>query len=314
MPQVKCEYCGSFIDETADKCPNCGAVNANFKRIVSDTPSTIEELQDWYRARNLPDENITRFFIGKDVREPRAFGIYKDGSEYIVYKNKADGSRAVRYKGTDEAYAVNELYLKLKSEILNQKSRNATRMSSRGASNRSPLNTAIFVPLAVIFAIASVIFSTIIPSYFIALAGIMITIGMVFFRKNPTVYIVIAVIIFITSVTAYTIGARSAHRYDGYYFNGNNYFYRQGDDIYCYDNDWYYYDTYDDFVEYYPDTTFVSDEYRNNENYTDFSDTYYYEDYKNSDSDSSDWSSDSDYDWDSGSDWDSGGSDWDSDW
>ena len=40
---------------------------------------------------------------------------------FIVYKNKADGTRAVRYKGTDEAYAVNELYLKLKDEILNQK-------------------------------------------------------------------------------------------------------------------------------------------------------------------------------------------------
>ena len=35
----------------------------------------------------------------------------------MVYKNKADGSRAVRYSGPDEAYAVRELYLKLKSEV-----------------------------------------------------------------------------------------------------------------------------------------------------------------------------------------------------
>ena len=61
------------------------------------------------------------FFIGIDYRQPRAFGIYQAGNEFIVYKNKADGTRAVRYQGTDEAYAVNELYLKLKDEILNQK-------------------------------------------------------------------------------------------------------------------------------------------------------------------------------------------------
>lgn len=35
----------------------------------------------------------------------------------MVYKNKDDGSRAIRYRGKDEAYAVNELYLKLKSEV-----------------------------------------------------------------------------------------------------------------------------------------------------------------------------------------------------
>ena len=108
MPQVKCEFCGAYIDETAEKCPNCGAVNTNFKRIVSDTPRTIEELKEWYMARKLPPESVTRFFIGKNVEEPKAFGIYKDGSNFIVYKNKADGSRAIRYKGTDEDYAVND--------------------------------------------------------------------------------------------------------------------------------------------------------------------------------------------------------------
>ena len=125
MPQIKCEYCGSYIEETDRKCPYCNAVNRNFKRVVSGTPKTIEELKQWYENRNLPPEEVTRFFIGRDVREARAFGIYQDGSDFIVYKNKNDGSRAIRYQGTDEAYAVNELYLKLKSEILNQKSRHA---------------------------------------------------------------------------------------------------------------------------------------------------------------------------------------------
>ena len=40
---------------------------------------------------------------------------------YVVYKNKDTGIRAIRYKGKDEAFAVNELYLRLKKEILNQK-------------------------------------------------------------------------------------------------------------------------------------------------------------------------------------------------
>lgn len=67
---------------------------------------------------------MTRFFIGEDYKEPKAFGIYQDGNRFIVYKNKADGSRAIRYDGLDEAYAVNEIYLKLKEEIANQKARN----------------------------------------------------------------------------------------------------------------------------------------------------------------------------------------------
>ena len=120
MPQVKCEFCGAYIDETAEKCPNCGAVNTNFKRIVSDTPRTIEELKEWYMARKLPPESVTRFFIGKNVEEPKAFGIYKDGSNFIVYKNKADGQRAIRYQGPDEAFAVSELFAKLLEECHNR--------------------------------------------------------------------------------------------------------------------------------------------------------------------------------------------------
>ena len=57
-----------------------------------------------------------RFFIGTDERSPRAFGIYRDGNEFVVYKNKADGSRAERYRGPDEAFAVKELFDKLTEE------------------------------------------------------------------------------------------------------------------------------------------------------------------------------------------------------
>lgn len=84
---------------------------------------TIEELKQWYIDAHLPPENITRFFIGKNCKEKKAFGIYKDTNtgHFVVYKNKANGVRAIRYEGFDEAFAVNELYLRLKQEIANQK-------------------------------------------------------------------------------------------------------------------------------------------------------------------------------------------------
>ena len=65
MAKIKCEYCDTFIDDTQERCDNCGAVNSNHKRVANDTPKTIEELQAWYVARKLPPEHITRFFIGK---------------------------------------------------------------------------------------------------------------------------------------------------------------------------------------------------------------------------------------------------------
>ena len=57
-----------------------------------------------------------RFFVGEDFKEPKAFGIYQDGDDFVVYKNKANGQRAVRYRGPDEAYAVSELFQKLLEE------------------------------------------------------------------------------------------------------------------------------------------------------------------------------------------------------
>lgn len=90
-------------------------------------PRTIEELQLWYMYHNLPPANITRFFIGIDYKEPRAYGIYKQGEQVIVYKNKDDGTRAIRYEGTDEAYAVNEIWLKLKERIAEEKEKNHPR-------------------------------------------------------------------------------------------------------------------------------------------------------------------------------------------
>ena len=72
----------------------------------------MEELKAYCIARKLPLDRL-RFFIGEDYREPRAFGIYREGTDFVVYKNKADGSRFVRYRGPDEEKAVGELFEKL---------------------------------------------------------------------------------------------------------------------------------------------------------------------------------------------------------
>ena len=118
--RIKCDYCGSVFEDTLDRCPSCGAANA--KRIVSDNkPRTIEELAQWYIDRNLPPAEVTRFFIGRNYTEPRAFGIYRnEQGEFVVYKNKDDGTRAIRYQGFDEAYAVNELWLNSTSKSIKQ--------------------------------------------------------------------------------------------------------------------------------------------------------------------------------------------------
>ena len=127
--KIKCDYCDKEIDDSLEKCPNCGAPNKNYKRVGNRVPTTIEELKQWYADHNLPSSNVTRFFIGEDYKEPKAFGIYKDDKtgNFVVYKNKDTGVRKIRYEGKDEKYAVNELYLRLKEEIFNQKSRNHSR-------------------------------------------------------------------------------------------------------------------------------------------------------------------------------------------
>ena len=158
-----CNYCGTVISKSDQKCPTCGAILAEKTPKANKTPRTIKELKQWYIDKNLPGENITRFFIGQDYKNPRAFGIYKDEEtgNFIVYKNKADGSRAIRYQGTDEAYAVRELYLKLKQEIQNQKSHNQSSYSKR--KYRSGISVVFLISIIffiiVFAAIISIIFN-----------------------------------------------------------------------------------------------------------------------------------------------------------
>lgn len=61
--KIKCDYCGSFIDDTDDICPHCGGVNEHVMRSADGIPKTVEELQAFCRAKNLPLTQM-RFYIG----------------------------------------------------------------------------------------------------------------------------------------------------------------------------------------------------------------------------------------------------------
>ena len=149
---IKCENCGNFYPETDAKCPACGA--ANPRAAQADVPKTIEELKAFCRSKNMPLERM-RFFIGEDYREPKAFGIYKDENDrFVVYKNKADGSRAVRYEGPDEAYAVNELYQKLKSEVALRREQSAAQRTPMAARRQRRQACWIAAILIVVVAVA----------------------------------------------------------------------------------------------------------------------------------------------------------------
>ena len=110
-----CAYCGAPVSSSSATCPHCGAANPLYvvpARGTPMTPRTVEELKEYCQVRAIPLDRL-RYFIGQDYRQPRAFGIYRVGADFVVYKNKADGSRFVRYRGPDEEKAVGELFEKL---------------------------------------------------------------------------------------------------------------------------------------------------------------------------------------------------------
>lgn len=115
----KCDYCDVAYQDTLEKCPNCGAPNEHIRRVADDIPKTIEELKEYCNKHQIPTEKL-RFYIGENYEGPKAFGIYKDETtgNFVVYKCKSDGSKAIRYSGDDEAYAVYEIYAKLKEVAL----------------------------------------------------------------------------------------------------------------------------------------------------------------------------------------------------
>ncbi len=112
----KCVFCGAFVSSRDRTCPQCGGANENYVSAYSHAfslPKTMDELKEYCTVQRLPLDRL-RFFIGEDYRAPKAYGIFRAGeNRFVVYKNKSDGTRSVRYDGSDEAFAVSELFAKL---------------------------------------------------------------------------------------------------------------------------------------------------------------------------------------------------------
>ncbi len=281
--KIQCDFCQNTYEDYLEKCPSCGAPNPSHHD-GDKQPRTIEELKKWYEDRQLPPPETTRFFIGVDYKEPRAFGIYKnDNNEFVVYKNKADGSRVIRYQGKDETYAVDELFQKLKDEIVHQKARSTSRGRQTKSDNRlKQIRSIIYMIFALAF---------------------------------------IAIFVF-ESVSGKRHNGYYNYEDVVYYNDAGNWYYFDDDDDDWYtaaapaqydpnNTDPYF------MGRSYEDVDWESTDQDLNENsdeslrtVPDVTDSSAYRDDHSSDSDS-----DSDYDWDSGSDsWDSDDSDWDSDW
>ena len=299
----KCEYCGSYVESTEENCPNCGV------------PQTMEELQDFCSKHDLPLEQM-RFFIGVDYKKPKAFGIYQDGDgNFVVYKNKANGSRAIRYKGTDEAYAVHELYLKMQSEVQKQKKRISTaggaseaEQARRAAYSSNPYNRDRS------------------PKRPSGIWG-----SLPDWMKKILLGAVFLVLIF-GPILAFDAMVPDK----GYYCYEGSYYYYDYHDWYRFDReqlDWIQADMADTLLDRHYNRYLIKNNNSAGDQYSEPIDSEYYDafsasqsvweedvssdrvDSSGSDSswDDSDWD-DSDWDWDSGNDWDSSYTDWDSDW
>lgn len=281
--KIKCDWCGSWINDFDQVCPNCGGVNNNFNRHANGTPQTIEELKDWAKAMNLPLQEM-RTFIGEDYKGARAFGIYKDETDgtFVVYKNKEDGTRAVRYKGTDEAYAVNELYQKMKERVAVQKAhqqpKTAKPASGASESDLKKAESSLSKGLSKIFLIAMLAF--------------------------------IPLVIIVT-----LIGEAGGGPDTGYYtYDDRSYYYYSGD-WYEWENDSWRYAPNESWMDSDYENYYDSYSYDSGAEYEDFEDSSYYTPYEDNSDDDSDWDDDSwDSGWDSGDSWDSGYDDWGSDW
>lgn len=292
--EVKCQHCGSTVDEKSQTCPICGTQLPRANKAPSEWPKTIEELMAWYTDHHLPPEDVTRFFIGKNITEPRAFGIYKNEvGEIVVYKNKNSGERAIRYQGMNEAFAVGEIYQKLRDEMAKQRSRSRAKKSVEraGSGNVSTLQ------------------STSKPAPRKSRANrVQAPQG----GKKKKNWLKIGII---SSLVAFGVGAVALTDYvpNGYYlYNGTEY-YHQGSSWYRYNPEsdfWYEAESMSDII-----TGDNAEQYQySGHEGTAFEDTEYYYHSSSNDSDDDDDNDWGDDDWDDDDDWDNSSTDFDDDW
>ena len=239
---------------------------------------SIEELERLCAEKNMPLEKM-RFFIGRDMKEPKCFGVYQDEKtgDWIVYKNKANGERAIRYAGPDEARAAQEIWDKIGDEIKLRKDRYANPYEDSVYRSLEPEEPKSFPERVLSFPARIINF----------IKGHLI---LSFFALWLAVFIIVQV-----------------------FFPGHKQGYYQVEDAtyYCLSGNWYQY--YDDswimttIPEENIDDFYLGSTYSPSYGTSNFENTHYYEEYleeKNNDDDH-------DYDFDT---WDAGDTDWDSDW
>lgn len=287
--------------------------------MANNVPKTIEEFKAYVRGNNVPLEKI-HMHLDEDYYGAKAFGIYRDGDEVIVYKNKADGSRAIHYQGPDEAYAVSELYLKMRE----------MEMAAKDAKEpRNPL------PASTGYTTGYKYYQQYNPAYD--------------YEKKKKFYdsmhdmIFIVVLFALVGLIAHASNNSKPSFRSGYYYYNNAYYYNTGYVWFCYDSGnekWEYvadskvkgivanYDAYATSisgrqVKPYNDSSSSSgqnESSRQNDRHSNssdqderYSESYDRDDYWDDDDDD-DWSydwddDDDDWDYDYDNDWD-----WDSDW
>ena len=118
MIRSVCGSCGVKYSNKLRSCPNCGAQNPSHIPVEAATeysfqmPKTIKELEQLLEKNRLSPSEI-RLHLREDYPGPQCFGIFQDeAGNFVVYKNRIDGTRLIRYQGPDEAYAVSELVQK----------------------------------------------------------------------------------------------------------------------------------------------------------------------------------------------------------
>ena len=283
------------------------------------TVNSINDILELASRYEMPLERM-RFFIGINNTEPKCFGIYQDEAGYwVVYKNKANGQKAVRYRGRSEAEASQIIWDKIEDEIRIRKKEkdwwqhqeDLAKYPEYAEEYDRQLEERVLKPN----------YSTIRDK--MGISG----------PKRLTAILLTTVL-----VSGLVVGGAmmirnmvSHHPTTGYYTHNNDLYYYQYPSWYIWDSytsDWDYYD-YDAYVDNnWQDWNYDGRYYEyegNDADYYSFQNSDYYSTFSSSssyDSDyDSDWSSDWDSSWDSSddydydfSDWDSDFSDWDSDW
>ena len=278
---------------------------------------SIYHILDLAGSMGLPLEDM-HFIIGRNTDTPQCFGIYEDTAtgEFVVYKNKTDGTHVEHYRGMDEAYAAQQIWDKLESEI-------AKRRSAYGGAiaKGAPVHRDVYLGRKM----EQVQRQPRPPKNRTPRR-----------RRKRFNYTILIYTVVILSCLAIAIADKKqkSHLRNGYYTHRGDVYYQQSGNWYYYDdaiddwepyydaNDWYD-DTYDYDDDYYgsyytfdnEDSAFYSSEfYVDDSRSYDYGSSYDYDDDYDYDYDY-DYDNDYDYDWDSDWDsWDSWDTDWDSDW